>query len=208
MKTLFLISLLTLVAVLTIHAKPYYTTQNVNIRAGAGTNYEVVDLIKKGTTLEILEVDGSWGKINYRNQVCYINMQFLAEASQPTYNGGNYFNPWPAIILLLIIVVAVVRFFKRIFARIGRFFGFKRKPYKSKSLTPNYQSTGSSDTGEEDRRAREAQRELAARLAAKAAKDYEDQIRREREAQEILDRQYAEEKARAERERYLRENPL
>ena len=38
-------------------------TANLNVRAGAGTNYNVVDVIDKGTLVKVYETKGTWSRI-------------------------------------------------------------------------------------------------------------------------------------------------
>lgn len=48
------------------------TGTNVNIRKGAGTNYQVLGSANKGDTFIILGQSGSWYKTFYRNQTAYV----------------------------------------------------------------------------------------------------------------------------------------
>lgn len=48
------------------------TSNSVNIRSGAGTDYSVLGSAEKGTTYAVLGKTGNWYKTYYRNQVAYI----------------------------------------------------------------------------------------------------------------------------------------
>ena len=52
------------------------TGSNVNIRAGAGTEYSVLGSAEKGTMYALIEKKGSWYKTYYRNKVAYIYAQY------------------------------------------------------------------------------------------------------------------------------------
>lgn len=51
--------------------RPIYlcTTANLNVRAGAGTNFEIVDTLDKGTLVKPLEYVNGWAKIG-ENKYC------------------------------------------------------------------------------------------------------------------------------------------
>lgn len=61
--------------------KKVKTTANLNVRAGRGTNHEILGTLKKGKTIEvlyILEHDGSpWGSIDYGKGVGFICMDYV-----------------------------------------------------------------------------------------------------------------------------------
>ncbi len=52
------------------------TGNNVNLRAGAGTNYTVLGSAQKGTNYIILEEKNGWYKTYYRNQTAYISASY------------------------------------------------------------------------------------------------------------------------------------
>jgi cell wall-associated NlpC family hydrolase len=54
------------------------TGDNVNIRAGAGTNYTVLGQAEKGTTYAVLEKTGGWYKTYYRGKIAYIYAQYAS----------------------------------------------------------------------------------------------------------------------------------
>lgn len=54
------------------------TGDNVNIRAGAGTNYTVVGQAEKGTTYAVIEKTGGWYKTYYRGKIAYIYAQYAS----------------------------------------------------------------------------------------------------------------------------------
>ena len=54
------------------------TGDNVNIRAGAGTNFSVLGSAKKGTMYAIIGKTNGWYKTYYRNQIAYISASYAS----------------------------------------------------------------------------------------------------------------------------------
>ena len=54
------------------------TSDNVNIRSGAGTDYAVLGTAKKGTMYAIIGKVGGWYKTYYRGKVAYISASFFS----------------------------------------------------------------------------------------------------------------------------------
>lgn len=54
------------------------TGENVNIRAGAGTDYAILGQAEKGTTYAIIGKTGNWYKTYYRNKIAYIYAQYTS----------------------------------------------------------------------------------------------------------------------------------
>jgi len=52
-------------------------TTNVNVRKEANQNSEKLGIISGGTTIELLERQGEWCKINYQGQVGYVKAEFV-----------------------------------------------------------------------------------------------------------------------------------
>jgi uncharacterized protein YraI len=69
------------------NAAPGTITSNVNVRSGPGTNYAVVDTVRRGTTVDVQQCQGSW---------CYISKpgpDGWVSASYLTGRGGSPVNP-------------------------------------------------------------------------------------------------------------------
>lgn len=54
------------------------TGNNVNIRAGAGTDYAVLGSAEKGTMYAIVGKTGNWYKTYYRNKIAYIYAEYAS----------------------------------------------------------------------------------------------------------------------------------
>ena len=70
----------------------YKTTANLNMRSGRGTKYKILITIPKGTSLNITDIVGSWGKTTYGGKTGYVYMTYvekLASSSAITIVGKD-----------------------------------------------------------------------------------------------------------------------
>ncbi|MGM9803844.1 MAG: SH3 domain-containing protein [Muribaculaceae bacterium] len=65
----------------------YYTTSDLNLRLGPGTNWSKVDVVTKGTNLKVVGFEGKWAKVEYSGRLLYCSSLFL----EPS----NYREPAP-----------------------------------------------------------------------------------------------------------------
>ena len=79
-KTLLTFGLL-LITILTFGQQTKYVdTEELNIRAGAGTKYEVVDKISQGQKVTVLTEQGKWSEIELENGTKgFVSTKFLSE---------------------------------------------------------------------------------------------------------------------------------
>ncbi len=56
----------------------YTTTDNLRLRAGAGTDYEGLDIIPKGTVITVTEIDGEWGKTIYDGKEGWVCLKYAS----------------------------------------------------------------------------------------------------------------------------------
>jgi len=68
-------------------AAPGTLTSNVNVRSGPGTNYAVVDTVRRGEVVDVQQCQGSWCYINKRGPSGWVSASYLAAA------GGQPVNP-------------------------------------------------------------------------------------------------------------------
>lgn len=90
-------------------AQSYITTQDINVRKGAGTKYETLGVLPKGSKIEVLEKNGKWSKINYENDKGYISTKFLQPTSTENVSnskGSSNIRMW--IVIGVIIVVLFI----------------------------------------------------------------------------------------------------
>ena len=63
------------------NAQSYVTTQDVNVRKGAGTKFETLGVIPNGSAVTVLELNGKWAKIDFEGNEGYISTKFLQDAN-------------------------------------------------------------------------------------------------------------------------------
>lgn len=56
------------------------TGNNVNIRAGAGTKYDVVGTLYKGDIIYVKSIDNGWAKFKYNDQWRYVSSTYIKAA--------------------------------------------------------------------------------------------------------------------------------
>ena len=57
----------------------YVNTNTLNIREGAGTEYEILGTYKKGQEVKVVSIDGDWAKIQYEDGYAYISNKYLVD---------------------------------------------------------------------------------------------------------------------------------
>ena len=55
----------------------YNVTGAINLRKEANWSSEVITMIKKGETLDVISIDGDWAKVNYKGTACYAPANYL-----------------------------------------------------------------------------------------------------------------------------------
>lgn len=58
-------------------AQSYFTKQDVNVRSGAGSNYEILGVVPKGEKIEIMDISNGWGRISFQNNEGFVSMNYL-----------------------------------------------------------------------------------------------------------------------------------
>jgi len=69
------------------YAAPGTVTSNVNVRSGPGTNYAVVDTVRRGTQVDVQQCQGSWCYIAKSGPDGWVSASYLTAA------GGTPVNP-------------------------------------------------------------------------------------------------------------------
>jgi predicted phage tail component-like protein len=69
------------------------TTANLNLRSGRGTGYKIILTIPNGTSINVSEISGGWGKTTYKGYTGYVSTQYLTAltqtASATVFNGED-----------------------------------------------------------------------------------------------------------------------
>lgn len=67
--------------------KAEVTTDGLRVRSGPGTNFNIVDSLAKGTQLDVVEVQGDWVKVKYKNADAYVSAQYVVIKSLQAVSG-------------------------------------------------------------------------------------------------------------------------
>lgn len=102
-KTLLTFGLL-LIAILTFGQQTKYVdTEELNIRAGAGTKYEVVDKISQGQKVTVLTEQGKWSEIELENGTKgFVSTKFLSDTeTSSSPKSSDKKNSWVGYLLVI-----------------------------------------------------------------------------------------------------------
>lgn len=76
-------------------AAPATATQNVNVRSGPGTSYNVVDALRRGEQVDVQQCQGTWCYINQDGPSGWVSSNYLSAGSggggstgTPSFNFG------------------------------------------------------------------------------------------------------------------------
>ena len=93
MKNVLLVITL-LLSYLSSFAGVRYTTSNLNLRYGPGTNHGIITTIPAGTPVSIDEdCDCKWIAVEYNGKIGYVSSEYLSSyrpAPKKAYNRGSY----------------------------------------------------------------------------------------------------------------------
>ena len=81
----------------------YVDTEELNIRAGAGTKYEVVDKISQGQKVTVLTEHGKWSEIELENGTKgFVSTRFLSDTeTSSSSNKSDKKNSWIGYVLVI-----------------------------------------------------------------------------------------------------------
>lgn len=65
------------------NAAPGTVTSNVNLRSGPGTNYAVIDTVRRGAQVDVQQCQGSWCYINQRGPSGWVSASYLSAGGRP-----------------------------------------------------------------------------------------------------------------------------
>jgi uncharacterized protein YgiM (DUF1202 family) len=102
-KTLLTFGLL-LITILTFGQQTKYVdTEELNIRAGAGTKYEVVNKISQGQKVTVLTEHGKWSEIELENGTKgFVSTKFLSDSqTSSSSKGSDKKNSWIGYVLVI-----------------------------------------------------------------------------------------------------------
>ena len=78
-------------------AAPAYATSNVNVRSGPGTGYGVVDALRRGEQVDVVQCRGSWCYVEKRGPDGWVSANYLdsGRGGGGWDNGPGWNNPPP-----------------------------------------------------------------------------------------------------------------
>lgn len=60
---------------------------NLNVRSGSGLDYEVIDQLNPGDTVEVIEEDGDWYKVTISEKTGYVSKDYLRVTTENSSSG-------------------------------------------------------------------------------------------------------------------------
>ena len=135
-KTLLTFGLL-LITILTFGQQTKYVdTEELNIRAGAGTKYEVVDKISQGQKVTVLSDQGKWSEIELENgQKGFVSTKFLSDTQNLSSQTSDKKNSWISYFIVIGLVLYGLYKVKKFFS--GLFSGSSSSSTRSSSNSVN-----------------------------------------------------------------------
>uniref|UniRef100_UPI00035E1BB7 SH3 domain-containing protein n=1 Tax=Heyndrickxia acidiproducens TaxID=1121084 RepID=UPI00035E1BB7 len=61
-----------------------YTTADVNLRKGASTSTDVIDVLDKGTAVKVYSENDGWAKVEISGKIGYVSTKYLKSAATPS----------------------------------------------------------------------------------------------------------------------------
>lgn len=110
-KTLLLFGIL-LITILTFGQETKYVdTEQLNVRAGAGSKYEVVGKVSQGQKITVLSNEGNWSEIELENGTKgYVSTKFLSDDQNSNASNSSKESSW--VIYLIIIGIVLYGIYK------------------------------------------------------------------------------------------------
>ena len=135
-KTLLTFGLL-LITILTFGQQTKYVdTEKLNIRAGAGTKYEVVDKISQGQKVTVLSDQGKWSEIELENgQKGFVSTKFLSDTQNSSSPTSDKKNSWISYLIVIGLVLYGLYKVKKFFS--GLFSGSSSSSSSQRSTSTN-----------------------------------------------------------------------
>ena len=102
-KTLLTFGLLLITILIFGQQTKYVDTEELNIRAGAGTKYEVVNKISQGQKVTVLTEHGKWSEIELENGTKgFVSTKFLSDSqTSSSSKGSDKKNSWIGFVLVI-----------------------------------------------------------------------------------------------------------
>lgn len=66
-----------------------YTKENLNLRSGPGTDYEVIVIIPKGEKVLVISSGDGWDKLDYKGEIGYSSQEYLIQSGDEDSSHGD-----------------------------------------------------------------------------------------------------------------------
>ena len=114
----------------------YVDTEELNIRSGAGTKYEVVEKISQGQKVTVLSDQGKWSEIELENgQKGFVSTKFLSDTQNSSSQTSDKKNSWISYLIVIGLVLYGLYKVKKFFS--GLFSGSSSSSSSQRSTSTN-----------------------------------------------------------------------
>ena len=135
-KTLLTFGLLLITTLTFGQQTKYVGTEELNIRAGAGTKYEVVDKISQGQKVTVLSDQGKWSEIELENgQKGFVSTKFLSDTQNLSSQTSDKKSSWISYFIVIGLVLYGLYKVKKFFS--GLFSGSSSSSSSQRSISTN-----------------------------------------------------------------------
>lgn len=98
----------------------YVDTEELNIRTGSGTKFEIVEKISQGQKVTVLSEQGKWSEIELENgQKGFVSSKFLSD--NVNSKNSDIKKSWITYLIILGLLLYVLLNIKNIFSRLFSF---------------------------------------------------------------------------------------
>lgn len=84
----------------------YVNTEELNVRSGAGSKYDVVQKLSQGDKITVVSTKGKWSEVELANGTKgYVSSKFLSDSSTSKPSTSSKKSPWLGYILVIGIIL-------------------------------------------------------------------------------------------------------
>lgn len=119
----------------------YVNTEQLNVRSGAGSKYEVVDKVVRGKKVTVFSNQGKWSEIELENGTKgFVSTEFLSDNTTLSYASTSKKKPWLGYLFVIGLVLYGLN-------KVFKFFGGSSNSSSSsqRDLTPSSSNNAISD---------------------------------------------------------------
>lgn len=92
----------------------YVNTEELNVRSGAGSKYDVVQKLSQGDKITVVSTEGKWSEVELANGTKgYVSSKFLSDSSSSKPSTSSKKSPWLGYLVVIgFIIYALNKVFK------------------------------------------------------------------------------------------------